>query len=36
MAKPAKNKKKNTKVNVKDLNTKKDPKGGPTAVEKPY
>ncbi len=37
MAKPAKNKKGNKKkVNLKDLDSKKDPKGGPTAVEKPF
>jgi hypothetical protein len=36
MAKPAKSKKKNNKkIHVKDLDAKRDPKGGPTAVEKP-
>jgi len=35
MAKPAKKDKKDKKVRVKDLDAKKDPKGGPTAVEKP-
>jgi hypothetical protein len=36
MAKPAKKDKKNGKVRVKDLDTKKDPKGGPTAVERTH
>jgi hypothetical protein len=35
MAKPDKNKKKDQKVRLKDLDAKKDPKGGPTAVERP-
>ncbi len=34
MTKPAKNKKKNKKVNLKDLETKKDPKGGLIIVVK--